>query len=603
MLWSVCFAAAVLIVLLAVVLGVYSLAGRRKRGRRWTLIHVMIAACFLMAVVLCVPPYRTIFAGEDISVLKTVVLSFQKAIRVFGAEEMYDVVLDTVGAAPTALQTAYTALALAVQFLAPLMTFGFVLSFFKNLSAYVRYGLAFFRTVYVFSELNEKSLTLAADLLGRHPKARAVFACVREGDDGAISELAEYAKGLGAICFKKDIAAIRFGFHSAASEMYFFAIGDDELQNVEHSLKLIETMNTRDKTHLYIAAVGVEGELLLAGREKGYMKVRRVDEVRSLVYRVLYEQGDGIFKNAVPLSDTEKQISAVIVGLGRHGTEMLKALTWYCQMDGYHIRINAFDKDELAEERLAAQCPDLLSPQYNGVYVPDEAAYDITVHADCDVESKRFADAVAAIGDATYVFVSLGSDELNVRAAVALRMLCERCGAKPVIHAVISSGEAGEALSAVKNYAGQPHGITFVGDIESSYSESVIISSDAENDAWDRHKAYCDGDPDKEEDFWRYEYCYRSSLASTVHARARIACGIPGADKSEEALSPEERRTLETLEHRRWNAYMRAEGYVYSGSPDRSSRNDLAKMHHNLVVFDELSDADKRKDSRVGAKT
>jgi len=47
---------------------------------------------------------------------------------------------------------------------------------------------------------------------------------------------------------------------------------------------------------------------------------------------------------------------------------------------------------------------------------------------------------------------------------------------------------------------------------------------------------------------------------------------------------------------------MRSQGYIYSGSKDKSSRNDLGKMHHDLVVFDELSEEDKRKDSRVGSK-
>ena len=53
---------------------------------------------------------------------------------------------------------------------------------------------------------------------------------------------------------------------------------------------------------------------------------------------------------------------------------------------------------------------------------------------------------------------------------------------------------------------------------------------------------------------------------------------------------------IEVLEHRRWNAYMRSEGYVYSGSPDRATRNDLGKMHHDLIPFDLLSEEDKRKD-------
>ena len=66
-----------------------------------------------------------------------------------------------------------------------------------------------------------------------------------------------------------------------------------------------------------------------------------------------------------------------------------------------------------------------------------------------------------------------------------------------------------------------------------------------------------------------------------------------------EELTEEERDLLERLEHRRWSAYMRSEGYVYSGSTDASSRDDLAKMHNNLAPFDDLSEEDKRKDSVV----
>ena len=74
-----------------------------------------------------------------------------------------------------------------------------------------------------------------------------------------------------------------------------------------------------------------------------------------------------------------------------------------------------------------------------------------------------------------------------------------------------------------------------------------------------------------------------------------------GADKREEELTLQERDIIETLEHRRWNAYMRAEGYVYSGSKESSSRNDLGKMHHNLIRYADLTEEDKRKDSRVGS--
>ena len=44
---------------------------------------------------------------------------------------------------------------------------------------------------------------------------------------------------------------------------------------------------------------------------------------------------------------------------------------------------------------------------------------------------------------------------------------------------------------------------------------------------------------------------------------------------------------------------MRSEGYIYSGSKEKSSRNDLGKMHHDLVDYDSLSPEEKKKDTDI----
>ncbi len=602
MIWNICFLASLGVIAFAIAYSSVLAFGKYKKGRQLTAIHILLAGCYLVGVLSSIPPYAVLYGSTDVGLLKTFVLACLNSLRAFGIEEYYSVFFETIHHAPAWVSDWYMTVALVVQFLAPLLTFGFLLTLFKNAAAYGRYCLSYFRVVYAFSELNDRSIALARDLLKNHKRAKIVFTDVYETGGEEISELIESAKEIGAICFKKDIAAINFGFHSSRKEIYFFAIGSDEGETVGHALKLIGDYNHRPQTHLYIFSTGAEGELLLAGKEKGVMRVRRVDEARSLVTRLLYDSGDRIFTSAVPIEGSdEKQISAVIVGLGALGTEMLRAMSWYCQMDGYRVKINAFDQDVLAEEKFTALCPELMSPTYNGVTVPGEAAYTITIHSGVNIGSKRFADEILRIKDATYVFVCLGNDELNVRAAANLRMLCERAGAKPIIQAVIRQTDANRMLRSVRNNAGQPYGIEGIGDIVTSYSERVIIDSDAEEDAFTRHKAYCNGDPEQEENFWRYEYCYRSSMASAIHGVARIKCGFPGAEKCEDDLTPAERDALEVLEHKRWNAYMRSEGYVYSGSPLKASRNDLAKMHHNLVVYEALNEEDKRKDSRVGS--
>ena len=68
-------------------------------------------------------------------------------------------------------------------------------------------------------------------------------------------------------------------------------------------------------------------------------------------------------------------------------------------------------------------------------------------------------------------------------------------------------------------------------------------------------------------------------------------CGIAGVDKEPCDRTEEELVGLRVLEHQRWNAYMRSEGFTYA-----PKRNNLAKTHHCLVPFGELSLEEQKKD-------
>ena len=390
---------------------------------------------------------------------------------------------------------------------------------------------------------------------------------------------------------------VNFNKHSEKSSIYFFAIGINESENLNQALKLIEKYKTRENTHLYVFSTNAGSELLLSSTDQSAVKVRRINEVQSLINRVLYERGEIIFESARENENGTKDISAVVVGMGRHGKEMVKALSWFGQMDGYDLQINAFDKDPLANEKFEALAPELMSDKYNGVSVEGEAKYNIKIHSGIDVETVSFSREISKIKNATYVLVALGNDDANISTAAKLRMYFERMKIHPVIQAIVYNSEQKHALQGIKNFKGQEYDIEFIGDMESSYIVDVILDSELEDDALKRHLKW-----GKEDEFWNYEYNYRSSTASAIHMKARIKCGIPGAEKSNSELTPKEKIGIEILEHRRWNAYMRAEGYIFSGSTDKKTRNDLAKMHHDLVDYASLSEPEKRKDSSVGTK-
>ena len=593
--WFICLIISISCIFLAALFSCAVNKSKLSRKHKIGLFKSLFAGVFIAALFMFFPIHTVTAEATLLGGWRAFLLSVFNSMQVFAIGCEFNVVKDSMMFCPDWLDVIYQVWAATLFVLAPIFTFGFVMSLFKNLSAYLKYILSFFKEVYVFSELNEKSLVLANDIKSKNQRVSIVFTDVFEENEESTYELIENAKKLGSICFKKDILVINFNNHSKKRSISFFAIGSNETENLNQSLKLIENYRDRENTHIYIFSTKIESELLLTAIDKGVVKVRRINEVQSLVNRVLYEQGCVLFDSAREVSDGNKKISAIVVGMGSHGTEMVKALTWFGQMDGYKLEINAFDRDPLSEEQFVAVAPELMSPDYNGVEIEGEAQYKITVHPGIDVTSIKFANEISKITDATYVIVALGNDDVNINTAVNLRMYFERMKIHPVIQAIVYNSQQKKALKGIKNYRGQEYDIEFIGDVESSYTEDVIIDSELEEDALKRHLKW-----GKEEEFWTYEYNYRSSMASAIHMKARIQCEIPGATKSEDELTEEERNIIAVLEHRRWNAYMRAEGYVFSGSKEKSSRNDLAKMHHDLVDFSSLTDEEKRKDSKVG---
>jgi len=599
----ICLIISVLILVAAVICAVRQMGRTRKRNFFFAPLNVLFVGVFLAVTILFIPvhfdwqseAYQGSYTKAFLSFLDSILLALYSAIRYFIADGDYDLIFCHI---ENALIPAYATVGIVLMVVAPLLTFGFVISFFKNLNAHVAYIASYFKSVYVFSELNDRSVALARDLRRQHPKCAVVFTNVFRDEVDEMKELWQDVSELKPICFRKDILSVDFRAHSKKKDIHFFVIAGNEQENIRNGIRFIKAYGDLPNSYLYVFTSDAVSELLLSAEKNGSMIVRRVNPARSLIDQTLYDEGIELFRNARPDEDGIKQIGAVVVGLGEYGRSMVKALTWFCQMDGYRVKIDAFDQDPLAEERFCGSCPELMDERHNGVFVPGEAEYTLRIHSGSFVGTKSFMDQILALTDTTYVLVALGDDEENLKAALQLRMLFERMNIQPVIQTVIYDSEKKAVLSGKANYKDQPYRIDYIGDLDSSYTEKVIIHSELDTDALSRHLR---GGYYTEEQFWAYEYFYHSSIAASIHAKMRILCNIPGADKPDHELTEHERSVLEALEHRRWNAYMRAEGYVFSGSTDKRTRNDLAKLHPDLVPFDMLSSSEKRKDSKIGA--
>lgn len=697
---------------------VFLLPYKRQRIKPF---YLLTGGTFLSGVLAFFPLYEGYLGASGGTVFDAVLSSIHNAIRMYVVDCDISFVVDQCEALDPIFAQVYLVLFAVLLLLAPLMTAGIVLSFFGSLSAYARYFLFFFKAdAYIFSSLNERSLALAKSL---YQNAKRRPAIIFTGVTDRQSEDYEKAKSLRAIFFEKNITSINFRWHSCKSKLYFFVIGEDDTENVDDVISLAapplsrkvflspEEREERIKnpfggydyprvrfpanwkwlitrkctqkwkwlarlqrkkgdTRIYLFSINPNSQQHMSVLHPAHLRIRRVNDVQSLVYNLLYNAGMAIFDGAKPTgkavynsatgeNDPEKKIHALVLGMGLHGAEMVKALAWFGQMHPYRLEIDAFDMADDASLLFQSAYPELFDcnpkgeplprnekdlPLYrNGDFeTPGEAHYRITIHDGINAMSAEFDRLAAEMTDATYVFVALGDDERNISASTKLRILFRRMGIAPYIHTIIYNTNAQKMLErgVVVGTKNDTFNIHPLGDVSSAYSEDCVLGSELEKLALERHLQYtykCIAEDEKksgplppeeradriaaeEETFWSNDYNYRSSVASAIHFKFKKLCRVTGADKKPAERTMAEREFFCRMEHQRWNAFVRSDGQMVTpllynedgtvvekddkNRPDgktvkikqRAKRDRLAKTHHLLVPFDDLPYSEQIKD-------
>jgi len=543
-----------------------------------------------------------------------------ETVQVFLASADVRAVADAFESSSGGLAEVESFYAVALLAIAPLMAVGFLLTFFRTFSSHLHYFLRRRREVNVFSELNERSITLATSIHRRNRtesrKDCVVFTGVPSSGHEPSGELIGQARRLGAACFGSDVLSFPFFHHSKKALLRIFLIGADEGENAAQAVALIEhpAYRSRNDTHLFVFSSTVQSEIALR-HHSGKVQVRRVNSARALVYDWLWRDaglgpqtttsiirrtsGLDLFENAEPDGE-DRLISAVIVGLGDIGLEMLRALAWYCQMEtprgSYRLRIHAFDSDQRAEARFAADYPELAAGSPTGVPVAPgsprwDAFYEIGVHSGVDATDPAFVERLLEIDPMTFVFVCLEDDVWNLRLALRLRRELARAGLSPQILATSQhSASVRRALAAearrAENTASLPQ-MDLIGDVGDLYCFDTILKSEMEWSGLACHMAWAAVEQkdweQSQESFWEDEYAYWSSIAGAIHWRARTRLGVSSGE--------EHHQSLMRLEHARWNAFVRGEGFV-KGPRDLV----VAKTHDRLGPYEDVPTADQGKD-------
>ncbi len=555
----------------------------------------------------------------------------------------------------TAWAGVYGLYASALNFLSPIaggaILFDILTGIFPRLKLMFRSRK---RQVYVFSELNDEALALAESICAHTQKSKEKVTLIftdayanQEEESGA--ERLAAARAMGAVCLREDLLELR---HSRGRAASFILIDRDEAQNF-HTLSALTSERHIKSRMLTDSRIYLFSQNALAGTlVKGTMEIlkTKMDEAHLPMIRVVRSYTNLVYDllDQVPLYEPlvgrsgKKQLRLTILGSGCIGTEMFLAATWCSQMLDCtpEIHVISQEPESAFRDKVDAISPEILrSAQEKDPVLQiyrDKAVFSAPyfrfryTQADVTGQSLYRHMTQGEPGQcplaSDYFVVALGSDETNLAVATALsRMvgqdsLSTGADRRTVIAYVLYDKSLGEMMN-VQPRQGKLLLYAF-GSLESTYSRENVFMTQMEADAYTVSQSYSKRDMDA---FLRDEYGWQANIARAIHQKyKRFSAGIREPGRFDQALSGmpeglERQSTGETnkaytdllcrpdsrglvdrltwLEHRRWCAFTRTQGFTcptrqqlesYAFQNGNSHKNVALKLHACLVECDTL---------------
>ena len=200
MLSNICFVLSVATIALFVYLFVKAIR-KNDKGSIFTPTVIAIIGIWISASLALFPAY---ICDTDGNVIQSLLYSIQHAIRLFVVDDGWDKIEPF--CATGWLNCVYFPWIQILFIVAPIVTFSSLLYFFTRVWNNVRNFTR--KDTHVFSELNEKTISLAESLIEKDKSNRIIFADIIDKNEEEHLDLVERADKLKAILFRKDIASI-----------------------------------------------------------------------------------------------------------------------------------------------------------------------------------------------------------------------------------------------------------------------------------------------------------------------------------------------------------------------------------------------------------
>lgn len=616
--------AALLLLLAFVAAAIYS----RHRVRRAA--FLLVLGLFFSGAVLFFPYYY--FHDADMgSLIRALSYSVRAGFKTISGGLDTSLIDDVIGSvqpfASPLCRAIYKALLYIYIGLGPVLTSGLLISFISDFAERFSYLVSFKRKYHVFSQLNEESLNIARRVREKNPKDGIIFC---EGN-GVNEALALEAKDIYAIILRASCDGLRVHFWKRNLE--FYLVSEDNDRNIRLAEELICIYRNSKKKIVVINAFAESGTAIrvVEKMNKGRIGMRFIDRTALICSQLLLQE---------PLYDIpedKKLASLMIAGCGKTGLQMLKTAAWCGASAKHGLKIRVYDKDaEHIEKSLKAQCPELTDNC--------DLAF-VSCDVDSDAFEKLVFDEKQGSPDATCVFIATGDDERNIDLAERLYRMF-RChneyGETPKILSRVRSSVKSDIYVAENNKYLEERNIRLFGSLNSVFNHSSLFHSQLErlsfavelcyngllpaNNPYDMSLKELENYLSQENvvkcrnNFMHSEYMRRSSMAAALHIPEKLhGCGIIDrrqpfldnqvADKFEKLLAGNENllESLAYLEHSRWLAYMRSDGYCradwdefmqfYPKLENKKTQDELSKRHLCMVDWSQLDELNEKYNS------
>lgn len=445
---------------------------------------------------------------------------------------------------PNDLGKPYGVFIVILSIFTPFIFGGFLVSYIKTLRNFFSYNFnKQFRNVYFFSNLNQKSILLAKDIVEHEKNKALVVFC---NCSKVPSDFEEIITKKHFIVLSDNEHDLILRLNHGSKKRYYFEISDDDNKNLEATNKLInklfekydksikqlndvpkadesktainkmiaskkrkEKKNPFENLRVYCfvntAMFGSE-ELFILNENNKAKKIKLnkiqiilVDKIKTSVNNLLFKK-----PLCYEIKKGKDPLSIAVFGDGVYAKEFFKNSIWASVLDDSHkTKISFIDENsDSFENNLKLNCPELFTQYYKPIakktddkgvlqkkFLPKLIFCPIDL---CSPELEKYLQR--NLKQPNYIVIDTGNDEANIRLAIFLRMFYLRNSEDfhftPFIAVKIQDSKTAKRVSNMKvndkmSYELYPFGT----DIE-IYSYNFVVESPIERLAWNCLVAY-----------------------------------------------------------------------------------------------------------------